>query len=508
MWKQVLLQDEPLAKKLVHKGFWVYFFVFLAAPIGYLLRMILSNELSVAEVGIFYSVLGLVTLLSTYNDLGITESLQYFIPKLWIEKKKGELKFSILFSFFVQLVMGMILFALLYFWAEWLAINHFHDLSALPVIKTLAFYFLGYSLIEIFVIIFVSFQDTFSSGLVDFLRQITVLIFTVIFWLSASLSIESYALAWLIGVGVAIIVGFSLLYKKYRHFFLQAPLVIDKKLIKKQISYAFLVFLTANVGTALGQIDQQVIVNILGTESAGYFSNFNALLTIFTLVATPLLWLLFPITTELITKKEHEKLWMLQHTMYTYFGILALVVAGFFVVFGQEIAVLLFWEAFRFSGYLLQYIAPFLLFNCWFIINFNILAGMGKIKERMYIILIALFFTLLFNAIFLIWLGKGLLYSAFILWFSWLMLFIGSVAALRKSQPFRLDWKVFGKNVLVIILLIIVMLFVKSFLSFEGNWWYKFGIIALFFLGYGVIILLMNVLKIRLLLKEIKSFSS
>ena len=148
---------------------------------------------------------------------------------------------------------------------------------------------MGYSLIEIFVIIFVSFQDTFSSGLVDFLRQITVLIFTIIFWLSASLSIESYALAWLIGVGVAIIVGFSLLYKKYRHFFLQAPLVIDKKLIKKQISYAFLVFLTANVGTALGQIDQQVIVNILGTESAGYFSNFNALLTIFTLVATPLL---------------------------------------------------------------------------------------------------------------------------------------------------------------------------------------------------------------------------
>jgi O-antigen/teichoic acid export membrane protein len=55
-----LLQDETLAKKLITKGFWVYFFTFFVAPIGYILRMLVSNTLSVAEVGIFYSVLGLV----------------------------------------------------------------------------------------------------------------------------------------------------------------------------------------------------------------------------------------------------------------------------------------------------------------------------------------------------------------------------------------------------------------------------------------------------------------
>ena len=80
-----LLKDETLAKKLITKGFWVYFFTFFTAPIGYLLRMLVSNTLTVAEVGIFYSVLGLMALIATYNDLGLTESLMYFIPKHWIK---------------------------------------------------------------------------------------------------------------------------------------------------------------------------------------------------------------------------------------------------------------------------------------------------------------------------------------------------------------------------------------------------------------------------------------
>ncbi|MDR0282620.1 MAG: hypothetical protein LBI53_04945 [Candidatus Peribacteria bacterium] len=55
------------------------------------------------------------------------------------------------------------------------------------------------------------------------------------------------------------------------------------------------------------QIDQQMVVNILGPEAAGYFSNFSALLMVFTLIVTPLFTLLFPLTTELITKNDLKK---------------------------------------------------------------------------------------------------------------------------------------------------------------------------------------------------------
>jgi len=64
-----LLKEETLAKKLITKGSLVYIFAFLIAPTGYFIRVLASNTLSVEEIGIFYSILGLITILSAYNDL-------------------------------------------------------------------------------------------------------------------------------------------------------------------------------------------------------------------------------------------------------------------------------------------------------------------------------------------------------------------------------------------------------------------------------------------------------
>jgi O-antigen/teichoic acid export membrane protein len=113
--------------------------------------------------------------------------------------------------------------------------------------------------------------------------------------------------------------------------------------------------------------------------------------------------------------------------MYTYFGAFALIISGFFVVFGQEISVFLFGEAFRFSGYMLQYAAPALVFNCWASISLNILAGLGKIKQRLGVVALALGVNVVLNLIFLIFLGKGLIFSAMILSASWIVMAVGAM---------------------------------------------------------------------------------
>lgn len=77
----MLSSDETLADKFVKKGFWIYFFTFLIAPLGYMTKVMISRDLSVEEVGMIYGVMSFLTLLSLYNDLGCTESLNYFLPK-------------------------------------------------------------------------------------------------------------------------------------------------------------------------------------------------------------------------------------------------------------------------------------------------------------------------------------------------------------------------------------------------------------------------------------------
>ncbi len=82
-----MITEENLAKKFIGKGFWLYLFTFLSAPLAYIAKMILSRDVSVAEFGIFYGIVSLITLLSALNDLGGTESLNYFLPKYIIRKE-------------------------------------------------------------------------------------------------------------------------------------------------------------------------------------------------------------------------------------------------------------------------------------------------------------------------------------------------------------------------------------------------------------------------------------
>ena len=79
----------------------------ITAPVGYLVKVIVSNTLSVEDVGIFYSVLGFVLLVSIYHDLGLTEALQYFLPKYRIEKKHDHYKTIIVLTLIAQVTLGI-----------------------------------------------------------------------------------------------------------------------------------------------------------------------------------------------------------------------------------------------------------------------------------------------------------------------------------------------------------------------------------------------------------------
>jgi len=111
-----LLADQPLGQKLIKKWFWLYFFMMITAPVGYIIKVIVSNTLSVSDVWIFYSVLGFVGLVSIYHDLGLTEALQYFLPKYWIEKKYNSYKTIIVITLLAQVAIGTAIACLIYFW--------------------------------------------------------------------------------------------------------------------------------------------------------------------------------------------------------------------------------------------------------------------------------------------------------------------------------------------------------------------------------------------------------
>lgn len=503
-----LLADQPLGQKLIKKWFWLYFFMMITAPLGYFTKLIISNTLSVEDVGIFYSVIGLIMLLASYNDLWLTEALQYFIPKYRIEKQYGKYKTIVIFTLIAQLISGIIIWCGLYFWADWLAQNHFHSLLAVDIIKTLARYFIGINIIQALYSIFYGFQDTFSQWLVEFTRIFTIFWFTLVFRLTKIINLQNFGRIRIVWLFLSAILCIIIFFKKYGKTFSLGKREFSKSLLKKQIKYAFWIFLWANVWTLFTQVDQQLIINLLGAKSAGYYTNYISLISIFTIIAWPLLALIFPITTELITKNDTEKLRTLKKLLYKYAIIFAASISWLLMVFGQEISTILFTTKFLASGQLVRYIAPLLVFNLLFLINFGFLAWLGKVKQRVKIVAIGFIVNLISNIV-LLWVFKIWLIGGVIsMWLGRIILWYLSFRIINQHQKIEIDRKFLIKNINILIWMSILLRIVKDKIFILNDSYHQrfvnIGYMATIVVVYYAVIAIVNYKNIRWLIWEIK----
>ncbi|OQY37905.1 MAG: hypothetical protein B6229_07270 [Spirochaetaceae bacterium 4572_7] len=59
-------------------------------------------------------------MISIYNDLGLTESLKYFLPKYRIKEQYNYAKTAIFISLGVQIITALIIIIILWLVAPWL----------------------------------------------------------------------------------------------------------------------------------------------------------------------------------------------------------------------------------------------------------------------------------------------------------------------------------------------------------------------------------------------------
>ncbi len=500
-----LLADQPLGQKLIKKGFWLYFFTLLIAPTGYFIRVLISNSVSVADVGIIYSILWLMGILSAYHDLWLTEALQYHLPKYRISKKYNAFKTSILFTFIIQAATGLLIAFLLFFWADFLAANYFHSPESANIIKIFCLYFLGLNFFNMLYSIYIAFQDVIQYKLVEWIKSYTSLAFTLCFFLLGTLNITNFTRAWVIGIGMSIIVSWIIFVKKYGYTLRKWIIERDTTLLKKQVKYAFRVFIGINVINLLGQVDQQFVIYFLWAQPAGYYANYLSLTFAFSIVIGPILWYLFPLTTELIEKKEYDKLKQLKNILYKYLSVFVLSISWLFLILWPEIATILFGQKFLYSGQLLVYSWAFLIFNILFWVNFSLLAGMGKVKQRAKMIGLALLVNIILNLIFIqIWWIIGVIAATVI---SWIILFVLSYRLVNKQKDITFDWWFFTKNLVSIIIISgIIYYFKEKIFILEDGYRYKNLLyFVLIGMGYYVCIIGINWRSIVAIKKEISS---
>ena len=441
----MLNSEETLAQKFVKKWFWLYFFTLLIGPIGYLIKIIISHDLDVWEVGMIYGVISFIGLLGAFNDLGCTESLNYFLPKYIIKNEYWKAKYLLKITFIVQICSSILIASILFLIAPWLARIYFNEPLIIDILRIAGLYFIGINFVHITTVLFSVSQDTKLQKWSDLVRLGTTGIGTLILLLTGNWNTETYMWAWISGIVFVLIFSIYFSYTRYYRIYFKW-VKIEKNIADRNhfFKYAIATLLAANIGTLLSQVDMQMIIVQLGSEATGYYSNYLSLLNIPFIFISPLFWFLFPVISELHGQDNKKKMQMMHWEFSLYFSIIGVWLSVFLYQFGEPLAIMFFWEKFRTSGTILGYSSLFITFLLLIQINFQFLAGTGKIWDRARILAIVLPINIMLNYILIK--KYGVEWSALAVWISWIPLWYLSYRATRIHNN-GFDWLPFIKNI-------------------------------------------------------------
>lgn len=429
VYNSMLSNKETLSEKFIRKGFWLYLFAFLTGPIWYLVKVLISRDLSIDEVGIIYGIISFVSLLAAYSDLGFTESLSYYLPKYIVKNDYARWKYILRLVIVCQIISSLTIYFLIYVLAPWLSRYYFKS-DIVEILQVAGLFFIGANMLHFSKAIFLSAQDTKLQNGSEFFRLIVTALGVSILFFSDLGNTKDYMIAWIIWLffGVAFW-SFWAIKKYYIPYFHSVELKKDTVLRGEFFRYSLSTLFAGNVATVLSQIDMQLIIYLLSTTDVGYYSTYLSIMSIPFMIFWPIITFLFPVISELSGRGDHEKIKMVVQKFWNYFLILSIWASVFLFIYGKNITIFLFWEKFHLSWEILQYSVPFLAFNVMSQISFQALAWSWEIKKRIEVLIITLIINVSLNIFFieLLWV-KG---SALAVGISWIVLFILSVKATK-----------------------------------------------------------------------------
>lgn len=501
--KNMIDQHSSLAEKFLKKGLWLYLFSFIIAPIGYIIKIIISGEISVSELWILYWIISLITLLSSFNDFGMTESMNYFIPQYLQKKDYSKVKTIIAYSFITQVLTWSMIALFLFFWADFLADNYFKSEQASSILKIFCLYFIGINIFQVFNNFFSVVQDTFYNKVTEFLRMFFIMISILYLSFFDIWTLQNFSFAWISGLYFWIIFVLYFFYTKYYKTYLHwVPFSFSKKLFNKIFNYAIVVFIAAQAATILSQMDMQMIIYMLWSTDAGYYSVYLSIITIPFLIIWPIFGLLFPVFSQLHAAKDYKKIQLVKKVMQKNFIAIALAFNILFFVFSEIIAYILFWEKYIESGNILEYSILFLTFNFLLQINFNILAWIWKVKERLKIISIALVFNFIANILLInyMWVYWAALATSL----GWILIWILSEIKLWKKYFSHFDYSFLTKNIIFLWLLwVLSYYYIVPVFEWLGRWM-SFWMLAIIWILWFVLFWILNIKEFKGFILEIK----
>lgn len=466
--------------------------------LAYLLRVGLAHTLSLADFGLFYAVLTVILLFLTFRDIGLRNASVKYIAHYMAKKAYGSVKSVILISVTIQGALSLLLTLLFFFSAPLLAQHYFHIASAELLVRVLSILFISNFLFMNSRSILRGFQNMKWFSVADPVRIITIIGTFLVLYLNG-FTILGAAIAYIAGDIMAFLVILFPL-NKYLYIFRQSATNL-RETTREMISYSLPVMFTGVGEKILGYVDVVLLTTLASIEAVGIYNVVLPTALFFLALTSATTTIVFPLISELWSKKDHTRIYHGMDILYRY--ILAVAVPAILVitVFAELFLRLLFGAEFVAGTLAFQILLGGVIFFVIAKINYAALSAVDNPGTVTKITLITGGLNIILNLILIPMFG--IVGAAIATTSSFVFTFILSSVSISQKVKMKLPVTKWVFTLISSIVFVAIVAYVKHLLQL---WWPFEFVISVIPAGviYLAIIFVLRVVSIR----EFKEFTT
>jgi len=365
------------ARRLVKGSTIVFTGLIAAGLVGFLLRMFLARNLSVADYGLFYAVFSLVSFFSLFRDLGLNSALVKYIPEFQVHRDFRSIKSAIISVTLFQAIFALLITALLFVFSDWFALEFFKSEAAVGPLQILSIWFFIMVFYSVIRSVFQGLQNMLIYSALEFSWITLVLFWSIILVGDFCLGPFGVASAYLLSTLVMNALGLVYFRMRYQRVFEGKPANV-KLLSKKLFMFALPVFIGSLGVMILSYMDTIMLTIFRTLPEVGYYQAAQPTASILWTFVVALTTVLFPMVSELWAKREQVLLSTTLHFSIKFLFVLIVPAALTFIAFPDIILRLLFGDEYLAGVTALRILSGGMVVYMFFAILANVMSGINK----------------------------------------------------------------------------------------------------------------------------------
>ncbi len=363
----------------VFKGFAIVFTTsIIASFIGYLIRVVMTRNLSVADYGLFFAIFTFFNFFAIFKDLGVSQALLKYIPDFFVKKKHDSVKSAIVYSFLIQLLITAALSIIIFSLADFLAIHYFKNNIAAVLIRVFIVLFIIMNLKELLRLLFQAFQRINQYALMYLFENLLIFIFLIVAFYALKSASALSALYSHIGAYFLILMIFTIIFLVKVFSFSSYKSRITKQLASKLTGFGLQVTIANVGGMAILYIDTLILTYFRSLEEVAIYNVAVPTAMMLMLFGKSIVSVLSPLTAELWAKKKKDSLTKTLAQIYRYSLILILPESLLIILFSKQIIAIMFGQQYIGGALALQLLSIGLVFLNLKSFNSAVLSGLGR----------------------------------------------------------------------------------------------------------------------------------